>query len=273
MGKGGARPWWRTALSCMRFLATSFVVNVQSALEYRTNFLIQVFGMALNNAAFAAFWAVLLSRTGSVGGYVFTDVMFIWAIVPAAFGLAHALAGNIRSIGQIVQRGELDVYLLQPRDVWLNLITSRTVVSAWGDFLYGFLVIALLPGLSPGRFALFCAMTLTGAAILVAAFSAAESLVFFMGDSSSASGAFTEFLLSFSLYPETVFDRGMRWVFYTIVPSGFVAFVPLAAYKALEWRALALLVPASLAYTAASYALFRLGLRRYESGNQVGTRS
>jgi hypothetical protein len=33
-------------------------------------------------------------------------------------------------------------------------------------------------------------------------------------------------MLSFSLYPETVFDPGMRWIFYTLLPSGFIAFVP-----------------------------------------------
>ena len=255
-----------------RFLGASFRANFLAVIEYRANFLLQVFGMMLNNGAFALFWGVLIDRTGGVGGYGFTDVMFVWAVVSSAFGLAHVLFGNIRNLGRIVMQGELDLYLLQPKDVFLNVLASKTIVSAWGDLAYGFIVAALLPGFGPGRLLLFCLLTATGAAIFAATFAAAESLAFFMGNSQAISGAVTEFLLSFSLYPETIFDQGMRWLFYTILPSGFIAFVPLAVYKSLDWRPAPLLVLVATLYAGLSYALFRAGLRRYESGNQMGSR-
>jgi len=255
-----------------RFLGASFRANFLAVIEYRANFLLQVFGMMLNNGAFALFWGVLIDRTGGIGGYGFTDVMFVWAVVSSAFGLAHVLFGNIRNLGRIVMQGELDLYLLQPKDVFLNVLASKTIVSAWGDLAYGFIVAALLPGFGPGRLLLFCLLTATGAAIFAATFAAAESLAFFMGNSQAISGAVTEFLLSFSLYPETIFDQGMRWLFYTILPSGFIAFVPLAVYKSLDWRPAPLLVLVAALYAGLSYALFRAGLRRYESGNQMGSR-
>ena len=118
-----------------RFLGAAMQVNFKSVMEYRINFILQFFGMMLNNAAFALFWAVLIGRAGMVGGYGFTDVMFIWALVSTSFGLAHILAGNVRMLGRIVMEGGLDVYLLQPKDVMLNLLVSRTIVSAWGDFV------------------------------------------------------------------------------------------------------------------------------------------
>jgi ABC-2 type transport system permease protein len=256
----------------LRFLGTSFSVNLQAAMEYRVNFLVQVFGMMLNNAAFALFWGVLIGKVGKVGGYGFEDVMRIWALVSTSFGLAHVIFGNVRSIGQIVQRGELDSYLLQPKDVLLNLLASRTIVAAWGDFLYGYLVLALLPGTSLVTLALFSFLAVTGAIVFASTFTVTESLCFFLGDASGVSGAMMEFLLSFSLYPEGIFGKGMRWVFYTIVPSGFIAFLPRAALEAMDWSLAPLLLAAALAYAAASYGLFRLGLRRYESGAQMGSR-
>lgn len=258
--------------SYARFLAVTFSVNLQAVMEYRLNFLLQVFGMILNNAAFAFFWAILIQRTGGIGGYGFSDVMFLWALVSSSFGIAHVVFGNIRGLGSIVQKGELDTYLLQPKDVFLNLLTSRTVVSGWGDFLYGFIVIALVPGFGLARLGFFCALTLTGGLIFAATFAAAESLVFFLGNAQSLSSAITEFLLSFSLYPQTIFDRGMRWLFYSILPSGFIAFLPLAAFKALDARLLPLLAAAAVVYPVGSYLLFNAGLKRYESGNRMGTR-
>ena len=255
-----------------RFLAGAFSANLQAVVEYRVSFLVQVFGMVLNNAAFAIFWGALIARVGAIGGYGFTDVMIIWALTSTSFGIAHVLWGNIRNLGQIILRGELDVYLLQPKDPFLNVLASRTIVSAWGDLLYGYLVLAFLPGTGPERLALFTLLALAGAVVFASVFSAAESLTFFLGNAGALSSAVTEFMVSFSLYPETVFDPGMRWIFYTILPSGFIAYVPLSVYRSLDWPLVPLLFLVAAAYACGSYALFRAGLRRYESGNQMGTR-
>lgn len=255
-----------------RFLAAAFSANLQSVMEYRANFLVQVFGMMLNNAAFAIFWKVLVDRAGSIGGYGFADIMALWAIVSTAFGFAHIFFGNIRNLGSVIMKGELDVYLLQPKDPWVNVLVSRTVVSAWGDAIYGYVVIAFLPGGTAPGFLLFTVLALIGAIVLAATFAAAESLAFFLGDASALSQALSEFMLSFSLYPETIFGKETRWLFYSIVPSGFVAFLPLAAWKSLDWGMVPILAAVALAYALASRGLFALGLRRYESGSQMGTR-
>lgn len=255
-----------------RFLAASFLVNVKSVLEYRVNFLIQFFGMILNNAAFAIFWAVLMQKTGSVGGYGFSDVMFVWALASSAFGLAHIVLGNIRNVSRIVISGGLDVYLLQPKDAFLNLLASRTSVSAWGDLLYGYIVLALLPLPSAEKFLLFTLLVLSGSLIFASVFSAAESLVFFMGNASAISSALAEFLLSFTLYPEGVFGSGLRWVLYSVIPAGFIAFMPLRVYAALDWPLVPVLWGIAVFYAALSYALFHVGLKRYESGNRMDMR-
>jgi len=255
-----------------RFLAAAFTSNLKAVLEYRANFLLQVFGMMLNNAAFALFWGVLIARTGGVGGYGFSDIMLVWALVSTSFGVAHVLFGNMRSLSSMIQKGELDVYLLQPKNVFVNVLVSRTIVSAWGDLAYGYIVLALLPGLGLGHLLLFTGLALTGAVIIASAFSMSESLAFFLGDSSSVSGSMAEFLLSFSLYPEKIYGPELRWLFYSLFPSGFIAFVPLAALKALSWVHLPLLAGVALLYALAAFALFKRGLRRYESGNQMGTR-
>jgi ABC-2 type transport system permease protein len=255
-----------------RFLATAFAVNVKAVLEYRVNFILQFFGMMLNNAAFAAFWAVLISRTGAVGGYGFGDIMFVWGLVSTSFGLAHIVFGNIRGLSRIVIEGGLDVYLLQPKDVWLNLLASRTIVSAWGDFAYGFIILALLPGNGPLQWLLFLFLAIPAALVFVSIFALAESLCFFMGNSAAIASAVSEFLLTFSLYPEGVHASWYRWILYSLIPSAFVAFVPLRIFKAVDWPLVPLLWGLSLAYVALSWLVFQIGLKRYESGNRMDAR-
>jgi len=255
-----------------RFMAAAFVVNLKATLEYRVNFILQFFGMMLNNAAFAAFWLVLINRTGAVGGYGFSDVMLVWALVSTSYGLAHIVFGNIRQVGRTIMEGGLDVYLLQPKDVWINLLSSRTIVSAWGDFAYGYIVLAMMTGTDLERLALFTALAIPAALIFAATFAAADSLAFFMGNASAVSSALTEFMLSFSLYPEGVYGANMRWALYTVVPSGFVAFMPLRVFKSLDWGLVPVLYLVAAIYVGLSYGLFNLGLRRYESGNRMDAR-
>lgn len=247
-------------------------LNFRAAAEYRVNFIVQVFGMMLNNAAFAAFWGVLTARAGNLGGYTFADIMTIWALVSSSFGLAHVVAGNARDLGGIIQRGDLDVYLLQPRDPFVSAITSRTEVSAVGDLAYGYLVMFMLPGLDPWKLAVFTALTVSGALVFTGTFAMVESLAFWLGSSEGISSTLTEFLITFSLYPETIFPAPMRWLMFSLVPSGFIAFVPLAAVSRMDPVSLCVALGAGIAYFALGAAVFRLGLRRYESGNRMGAR-
>jgi ABC-2 type transport system permease protein len=64
----------------------------------------------------------------------------------------------------------------------------------------------------------------------------------------------------------------MRWVFYSLIPAGFLAFLPIHVLRTLDWVWLPVKMAAALALVALSAAVFRLGLRRYESGNAIGGR-
>jgi len=99
----------RLALAYFRF-------NLSAGMAYRGAFLVQVFGMALNNSAFIVFWVILYERIGgSIAGYRLTDVMFLWSLVAAGFGIGVVLFGNAHYVSRIIYQGDLDVYLLQPK--------------------------------------------------------------------------------------------------------------------------------------------------------------
>lgn len=124
----------------LKLMCYYFKFNISSAMEYRVSFLIQSIGMIINNSAFIFFWWILFNNVNTIGGYGFKDVMMLWALSSTSFGICFVIFGNINQITRMILNGELDTYLLQPKDPLINIICSKTIVSAWGDTLYGIIL-------------------------------------------------------------------------------------------------------------------------------------
>jgi ABC-type uncharacterized transport system, permease component len=249
-----------------------FKFNLAASMEYRASFLIQVFGMILNNMTFIFFWWVIFGKVGLVADYGMKDVMFIWALTSSCFGFAHILFGNFSNIKNVIINGELDTYLLQPKNVYINVLCSRTVISAWGDLIYGLVLFPIAYGFNPLKILLFLGFTVFGGLLFVSLLATVETLTFFFGNSSALSRLVFEFMISFSLYPEGIFKNSIRWIFYSVLPVGFVIFIPYRIMKAFDPVYLVVLVLVDLLYISFGYMLFRKGLKRYESGNLITTR-
>ena len=264
----------------LRLLGRYFRVNLAANTAYPIPFAIQVVAMAANNAMFIAFWAILFEAIGApIGGSTITDVMFLWAVAAAGFGLGAMVCGNSAHLSRIIYQGDLDVYLTQPKPVLPNLLASRMSVSSWGDLLYGLGLFAVSQPLTPGSIGLFLLFVLLAAGVLVAVRVLYHSLTFLLGNAEDLAGLGSEQIITFSLYPGTIFDAPVvAVILHTLIPAALVAHLPADLFRAvargtgLDWGLLAVIIGGDAALIAASCAVFALGLRRYESGNRIGAR-
>ncbi len=256
-----------------KLLAQYVKLNLQAAMEYRTAFLTQVFGMMLNNGVFVVFWLIVYQHTpGDIAGWAFADVMFLWSLAALGFGLAHALMGNAFYLSRTIYNGELDVFLLQPKPVLPNLLWSRSIISGWGDVLYGILLFALTQPLDPLRVVAFLAFGGAFAVVFTAVRVIFHSLTFFFGNAEDFAQTAGELALTFSLYPGGVFEGATRWLLHSLIPVAFVAYLPARLFRAFDPGLLAIVLVADIAIVVLGFAVFARGLRRYESGNRIGTR-
>ena len=65
---------------------------------------------------------------------------------------------------------------------------------------------------------------------------------------------------------------GVKLLLFTIIPAGFVTYLPIQALRDLSLLDAALAVAGALGVLAAGVGMFYLGLRRYESGNLMEMR-
>ena len=246
--------------------------NLMAAMEYRAAFLLQVFGMALNNVIFLFFWWVLFARLPSIRGWTMPMVSTVFGLVALGFGLANALFGNCMRIASIIVTGDLDYYLALPADPLLHLLVSRTQFSAWGDAISGVgIFLFLVPG-SVAKLPMFVLYSTLGALVFVGFGVIVGSLAFFLAQSQDISSYFFNAMISFSLYPIDIFPQAVRLILYTVVPAAVVGTLPAQLLFGFEWRGLFALLGFTALILVVARAVFTVGLRRYESGNRVTVR-
>jgi ABC-2 type transport system permease protein len=125
------------------FVRALVATNLKAAVALRGAFIIQVVFMALNNLTFFVFWWVLMRRVPSLRGWHLDDIQLLFGIVAAAFGLTVTLAGGVRYLGRLIDEGDLDTLLTQPKSVLVHALGMRLQPSGFGDVLSGLIFIAL----------------------------------------------------------------------------------------------------------------------------------
>lgn len=260
----------RASGSMFRLLGAYFVANLQAAMEYRVAFWSAIVVMLGNDCLWLLFWWSYFHEFPLVNGWQQTDIVVIWSVSALGFGLCSALFGNASKLAQLIMTGGLDAYLGMPRNVLFHLCISATDPAAWGDVLFALGAYSIF--LHPNPLNLLLFVFLGGvASLLFASFQIIlGSLAFFLGNTDGLTQQMIGALVTFSTYPLNLFNGGVRLLLFTIMPAGFISFVPLQLLRQFNWPLLGGLIGFLFLFCSAAGGLFHLGLRRYESGNLLG---
>lgn len=251
----------------LRFLLAVWKTNLQSNMEYRVSFLFQVLGMMLNNSIYFLIWVIFFDRFQSVQGWGLSDMYVTFGITASAFGLVALLFGNAFNLGDIITKGRLDYYLSFPRPVLLHAVASRSVASGLGDLTYGFLSFAASGTFTWEGLLRFIAAVLLAAVVFASFMLIIQSLAFWIGTTSYISGLAMNAMITFAIYPISLFDTGARLILFTLIPAALMGAVPAAFVHSFGWGTLGQLFSGAAVLLALAVAVFHLGLRRYESGS------
>ena len=253
----------------VKFLLAVWKTNLLSAMEYRAAFLTQVIGMIVNNFIYFAIWILFFDRFQDVRGWGINDMYLTFGVLASSFGLVSLLFGNAFTLSDIISKGRLDYYLSFPRPVLLHTVSSRMIASGMGDFAYGFLSYALSGYFTWDGLLRFILATLFAAAVFAAFLILIQSLAFWLGIMSNLSALVLNALLTFGIYPITLFDNYAKLILFTIIPAALMGALPAEFIRTFTWQTLAQLLVGAVAFLFLAIVVFRLGLKRYESGSAI----
>lgn len=253
----------------VKFLLAVWKANLQSAMEYRTSFLVQMFGMIANNTMYFLVWVIFFDRFKDVRGWGLGDMYVTFGVAASAFGLVSILFGNAFSLGEIITRGRLDYYLSLPRPVLLHALSSRMVASGLGDFLYGFLSFAVSGSFSWAGLLRFLLAVVLAAIVFGSFLVLVQSLTFWIGSSGNLLQLAVNAMVTFAIYPITLFDRAAKLILFTVIPAALMGAVPADFARQFTWQTLAQMLIGAGAFLGLAVFVFQRGLSRYESGSAI----
>jgi len=254
------------------FVLALFRSQLGASFALRAAFFTSAGFMLLNDLLLLITWWLIMQCFGHVRGWRMEDVMCLYAVSAGGYGICVVVFGGVYDLSRKIQDGELDSFLVQPKSVLFQALASQTRPSGWGDLIAAVALFAMsgrvgwhsLPWIG---LALLCsAVTFTACAVVM------HSLAFWFGRIHSLSRGLWEFTLTFSLYPPALFDGGMKVILFTLVPAGFVSYLPVELVRQPTALALAAAVGGTASYAAFALWVFARGLRHYASGNRFSAK-
>jgi ABC-2 type transport system permease protein len=253
----------------LRFAAALSRTSLAAAMAHRGTFLMQAGLLALNNASDFPFWSVLLRRVRTIRGYGLREMLVLYGIVAAGVGLAMIVAGGVRQLARMIDEGELDAVLAQPKPTLLYVLGRRSGASGVGDVVSGLVMIALSGAVRPATAPVVVLATVASAVIMVSSGVVFGSLAFWLGPIDAAARQISDLVITFSVYPEPLFGGVIRVLLFTLVPAGFVGYVPARLIRAPSIGLAAELVAVATVYALLATLVFVRGLRSYCGGSRL----
>jgi ABC-2 type transport system permease protein len=204
-------------------------------MEYRGAFFIdRVAQIITYGSVYATLW-VLLDRFGTLGGWDWPEMALLFAFQLLAYSFGASLSFvQFRTLEDQIRLGTFEALLVKPISPWayltfsgLNIgyaghIALAVALMGWAlwqaDIAWSFgLVLFFVGALTSAAMVVAAVMTMIGASAIVLVQSRYLYSVFF---------GFWEL----TRYPMNIFPPALQWMMVTVIPLGFMNYVPVAAF-------------------------------------------
>ena len=253
----------------LRVFSAYVQLHMKTAMEYRTNFFMQSGFMLLNDVLWILIWYFLFSTFGTVNGYDFSDALIIFGVYGFSYGIAATFFGNRNALSEIIMEGRLDFYLTLPIDELFHALIAKSSYDGVADILYAFMVVAVF---APHGLLIALIAGMVAAVVFISFMVLIESLGFWIEHPKSTTKSMRNTIQGFGAWPLDVYPVTARAILY-IIPVAFVGTVPAHLVKSFSWGEFGLLMLVAALMLTLALSVWRIGVKRYESGNLIATRT
>lgn len=248
-------------------------LNIQVWMEYRADFMIGLFFMALSNIVPIMFFWVMFGFTTQLNGWMFPEVMFLLGMNYMVIGIWHTFLTGLSpwKIERLVRNGDFDRVLLQPTGPFLYLAMSKLDDDGVGDLIAGILVLFYASSLLSIAWSIQLVLLLigfiAGGILIFFSVNVVVSAISLISVRSSSLGDVLWNLERFIEYPLDIFNPAVVFLMTFVIPFGFINYYPAQIFLGKGiWMQAAYYTPVvGLVTFAIAYLIWRGGLKYYSS--------
>ncbi len=260
---------WKQIQGNIRYASFLIPTALKAAVQNKAAFFSLSFFMFLQNMIMFMIWVVYFSNFSNLRGWELSDMATLYGLAAFSFGVAFLLCGGALDLGRSIVDGELDIYLGRPRHPLIGLLFRESRAAGLGDMLTAPLLWIWFGHYSPLELGVLTLLGLCSATIILATALVINCLPFFAAQGSRTTDQLLESFIIISTYPHNGFGMAIKVLLLTVVPAGFVAYLPIEAIRDFDLLKMAVLGCAAIFYMSVAVFIFNRGLRRYTSGNKM----
>jgi ABC-type uncharacterized transport system permease subunit len=258
----------------IRFFIFRIKKNFANEKVLRSSFLLQMVGVFISNLSFFIIWIVFSRAVGPVNGWGALQTFGMLSISIFSFGVVHSICGSMWNWYEMVPNGAFDSFLTKPKSLFLRVATNRFSVSACGDLIQGMIGIAIFIFLaSPSLYKCLLLLVMIVPAIVVhfSLMMFFNYVIFWLPQATSLTRSLNELILLPSTQPISILKGGMRFFYLFIIPALLIGGLPIEVWLKPDWGMVLLAYAIAAFWFFVSHRFFYYSLRRYESGNCIGS--
>ena len=260
-------------MTMVRVLWVFFRLGVLNELQYRVNFVVQLFQSLLGLATSLATLAVVFAQTSAVNGWRSPELLAVlgtYFLVGGAIRLV--IQPSMQQLMEDVRQGTLDFTLTKPQDA--QLLVSIRQVQVWKlvDVAMGLgvVIVALVQmqaTIGPWQALSFLVALLCGGVIVYSFLLALTTCAFWFVRVENILVIF-ESVYEAGRWPVGIYPGWLRLMLTFVVPVAFAITVPAEAMTGrLTWPVLLGALALAVAMLVGSRLFWRLGVRRYSGAS------
>ena len=260
-------------MSNLKLALLNIKKNIKNEKELKTSFIITVIGMAINNTSFLILWYYFGKTIGEVNGWTAMDMFGLYGFSTTSYGIVVSVFSGIREIPTYIATGNLDKYLLTPKNILMKISTSKLHTSAFGDLIFGltcFTIYAFWAKLSVIQLLVSFYLIIIASIITYAFTLVSMTISFYLMDGDNVSQGLHGLFISNTTYHGGAFTGVLRFIFIFIVPSLLCGAIEVEIVKSLNMFSLLMITLTSLLWFIFSIWFFYKSLKRYESNSLFG---
>lgn len=259
-------------ITSFKYLLALFMMSLKSSLSLRGVFLIRVIFMAMNNLLMMSVWIFFFDHFDTVRGWDINYMALMFGLVASSFGLWVIFGNGLRLLAKMIDDGDLDTLLLQPKPVLMSIAGSQGEASGFGELLTGIILFGLAGFLTFTHIPWLILFLILGGIFFCSLSILVGSLAFWFKDMNEWSREILMSSIFFGTWPAPIYSGAVKVVIFTVVPVGFLSYLPVEFLTTFNWSAGAMAIAGIMTLFLVSLFVFHIGLKRYESGNRFGVR-